>query len=192
MQGGSPRTTFSALRPARAFAAELAWEPSNPISADSARVPRPVETLRVVLVASAEVLAVRRTTVYAASRPPMTLQHCDSDTLARVLCAAQAGREARSQICAEVVDRTGVQLFNAPVRLTRLLSQFGDALADAAAFLPSLTGVLGLDFTECTHPERNLDSVVMLPQPVIAFAACGLTPTCRTKAIEIQAFEEAA
>ena len=177
------------------LAAELAWEPSNPIGRSILQGCRAsVETLRVVLVASAEVLAVPIAHDCLCRATP-TDDFCSTVIPIpwRVFYArVQAGREARSQICAEVVDRTGVQLFNAPVRLTRLLSQFGDALADTAAFLPSLTGVPGLDFTECTHPERNLDSVVMLPQPVIAFAACGLTPTCRTKCgLEIQAFEEA-
>ena len=64
----------------------------------------------------------------------------------------------------EVVDSTGELPFNAPVRLMRLLWRFGDELADAVLFLPSLTGVPGLSysvsFTECMRPERNLNSVV--------------------------------
>ena len=104
---------------------------------------------------------------------------------------ARLGYQMSKAVCNAERSNIRRRLFAAPSRLVNLVSSLGDALADTVAFLPSLTNLPGLQGRECARPERNIDGAVMIPQPLVSFMACGLTPTCRTKcAAEISWFEE--
>jgi len=173
--------------------AELAWDATNPLGRSLLLGCRAgVEGIRVALRASAELLVVH-TLHQCICRSP-DVDYCAQMMPVEFTRSFRIVTEEPSmqrEECLAVVEGVSVKMFNLPVRLTRLLSRWGDALADATAYLPSLTGIPGFDYTECSNPARNLDSVVLLPQPVVAFAACGLTPTCRTKCgLEIAAFEQ--
>ena len=186
--------------------ADLALDSVNPVGRMLQRgCQTVVETGRVVLRASAYLFTVPQVNLCLCSTGASLQGGVDLPNARRILDAACphaipdvlldeyvnfiAQRERGA--CARVVGATRATLFGMPDRVARLYSLFSDATADTLAFLPSLTSISGLSFSECARPDRSLDGGILLPQPLVSFLGCGMAPTCRVKcATEIGWFED--
>ncbi len=186
--------------------AELAWDRTNPLGRMLQRgCQTVVESSRVLLRASAYLFTVPQVNLCLCSTAATlggsidlreaqraldtTCPHAIPDALLEeyVNLIVQRDRAA----CTRVVGATRATLFGMPGRLARLYSLFSDATADTVAFLPSLLNISGLSYSECARPDRSLDGGILLPQPLVSFMGCGMTPTCRVKcATEIGWFED--
>ena len=188
------------------IAAQLAYDPHNPLGRVLFYGCRAsIESIRLSLTVAADVLVIPNiancvcqaidTNADAADALRRACEDAMPDHLVHTYTGliqdAKLNYATSRDVCKAQRGDIRRRLFAAPARLTRIVTRFGDALADAVAFLPSLTNLPGLQARECARPERNIDGAVMMPQPLVSFMACGLTPTCRTKcAAEITWFNE--
>lgn len=178
--------------------AHFSWDNSNPIGKFLQRGCQSiVESTRILLKTSAYVFSVPQVNLCLCSSvinfryshdvgisPALReLQSTCPDAVPNILLNEYLALliEKDTGVCQRVVSRTRSTLFNMPDRLVRIMTLFWDSIADVTAFVPSLTGIVGIDFTACSRPDRTIDGGTLLPQPLVSFMGCGMTPRCRLK-----------